>query len=61
MQEPDKINYIVLDSTESEAQPAENNNQQVKNKSEQVAINFKREVRNWFKGLTTVQAGTLHE
>ncbi|MGM0369216.1 MAG: cell division protein FtsL [Bacillota bacterium] len=68
MEEPDNINYIVLDSIESEAKSKikpkteEDNSQQVaKDEQEKIAINLKQEFSNWLNDLTTVQAGTLQE
>lgn len=63
MEEPDNINYIVIDLNEEHKSKSEKDKkkitQQQEETKEELSFNLEARVQDWFKDLTTVQAGTL--
>ncbi|MFO7819239.1 MAG: cell division protein FtsL [Halanaerobacter sp.] len=63
MEEPDNINYIVIDSSEEHKNKQGKDNQKITQQQEEtkdkLSFNLEEQVKDWFKDLTTVQAGTL--
>ena len=66
MEQPDNINYIVINSNESETKlvnkdKSKKTGDKVKEEKEKLAYNLEDMMFEWINELTTVQAGTLGE
>lgn len=64
MEQPDEINYIVINSKEGNKDKKQNSETQMgerkeNNKETKLSFNLEERVERWVKDLTTVQAGTL--
>ena len=64
MEEPERINYIVIDLKEERKTKKEKrmtaNNKDIE-QDNKLSFNLEKRIEKWVKDLTTVQAGTLKE